>query len=80
MLSNEVLKMIKRVISFLLFCVIVVIVFNLFDLIFDRFVSHTPFTFDSLSNILLPLVIAVLILLFFKTCKKIFRQDGKKVK
>lgn len=72
--------MIKRVISYLLFCAIVIIVFNLFDLMFDRLVSHTPFTFNSLSNILLPLVIAVLMLLFFKACKKIFRKNGKKVK
>lgn len=64
--------MMKKVISYLLFCVVFLIVFNLFDLLFDRFVSHVPFTFDSLSNIVLPLLIALLVLLFFKICKKFF--------
>ncbi len=44
--------MIKRIISYLLFAVLAVLVFNLLDYLFDRFISHGPFTFDTLSNIL----------------------------
>lgn len=62
--------MLKRVVSYLIFAVIVVVVFNLLDLIFDRLIFHVSFTFDTLSNILLPLVIAAVILVYLAMYKR----------
>lgn len=62
--------MIKKVLSCLAFAMLIVILFNLLDFIFDRFVSYGPFTFDTLSNILLPLVIAALVIVYVAKFKK----------
>ncbi len=68
--------MIKKLISYLVFGVLIVIVFNLLDFIFDRFVSYGPFTFDTLSNIILPLVIAACIILFIAMFKKYVMRNS----
>ena len=65
--------MIKRIISYLLFAVLAVLVFNLLDYLFDRFISHGPFTFDTLSNILLPLALAALVICFLALYKRFVR-------
>ena len=62
--------MLKKLLSYLVFGVLFVIVFNLLDFIFDRFVSFGPFTFDTLSNLILPLVLAALVILYIAKFKK----------
>ena len=53
--------------------VLVVVVFNVADLIVDRLISHGPFTFDTLSNLLLPLALAALIIVFFALYRRFVR-------
>ncbi len=48
--------MLKRQLKNIGFAVLFVVMFNLLDFVFDRVISHTGFTFDSLSNIILPFV------------------------
>ncbi len=62
--------MIKRLFSYLVFTALVIFAFNLLDFLFDTVFSHTSFTFNSLSNILLPIIIAILIITFFALYKK----------
>lgn len=62
--------MLKKLFSYLVFGVLFVIVFNLLDFIFDRFVSFGPFTFDTLSNLILPLLLAALVILYIVMFKK----------
>ncbi len=66
--------MLKRILSYLVFTVLIVIVFNSLDFVFDRFIAHGAFTFDSLSNIILPLAIAALLIAYIAA----FRRFGKK--
>ena len=65
--------MIKRIISYLVFAVLVVLVFNVADLIVDRLISHGPFTFDTLSNLLLPLALAAMLIVFFALYRRFVR-------
>ncbi|MBQ5687829.1 MAG: hypothetical protein IIV23_09000 [Ruminococcus sp.] len=62
--------MLKRQLKNIGFAVLFVVMFNLLDFVFDRVISHTSFTFDSLSNIILPFVLAVLVIAYFALFRK----------
>ncbi len=66
--------MLKRQLKNIGFAVLFVVMFNLLDFVFDRVISHTSFTFDSLSNIILPFVLAVLVIAYFALFRKHFRK------
>lgn len=62
--------MIKRILSHLIFVILVIFLFNALDFFFDRVIFRAAFTFDTLSNIILPAVIAVLVIIFVRLYKK----------
>lgn len=67
--------MLKKLVFYAVFCLLAVIVFNLLDFVFDRFVAYGPFTFDSLSNIILPLVLAALVILYISMFKRFVKKS-----
>ncbi len=62
--------MIKRILSHAVFIILVIFLFNALDFFFDRVIFRAAFTFDSLSNIILPAVLAVLVIVFMRLYKK----------
>ena len=64
----------KRLLKNMGFAVLFVLMFNLLDFVFDRVIAHTAFTFDSLSNIVLPLVLAILVIAYFALFRRHWRR------
>lgn len=68
--------MLKRLLKNIGFAVLFVLMFNLLDFVFDRVIAHTAFTFDSLSNIVLPLILAILVIAYFSLFRKHIRKHN----
>lgn len=67
--------MIKRGLLYIAVIAISVVLFNLLDFLFDRLVSHSPFTFDSLSNLILPVIIGIAVCVMLYFYKKLFKSQ-----